>query len=229
MRCKRSFFLALETDRSVCSLLLLSFVCGPLVYADRIEWNQQGVEAYRRGDFAESERLLLAAMSAAPAEPLKLSAIHSNLAALYKRQRFWRWAELHYRRALEYRARAGAQNAEYAVTLNNLAETKRMAGELQEAVRIYRESAAILDTCTPGCFQDRAVVHNNLGVALGEWGRFTEGLRHLQTSLECKKQMFAAGHEQIAVTEQNVKELLKAAASAKGRIRPTVDALEFRK
>jgi tetratricopeptide (TPR) repeat protein len=204
-------------------------VCCGTLPADWAEWNQQGVEAYRKGDFAESERLLLAALFDAPAEPLTLAAIHSNLAALYKRQRLWNRAESHYRRALEYRGRAGVQNADYAVTLNNLAETKRLAGDLQEAVRIYRASAAILDTCTPGCSQDRAVVHNNFGVALGESGRFTEGLRHLQTSLECKKHMFLAGHEQIVVTERNIQELLEAAGSANSRIRPTVDALEFRK
>ena len=118
---------------------------------------------------------------------------------------------------------------QHAVELNNLAQTRRSEGRDQEALRMFREALRILDSIPDAPAIERAAVMNNLGVALGESGRFSEGQRLLERSLEMKVRLFGVEHEQVRFTRENIAKLRASVGSRKRGVGQVVDAMELRR
>lgn len=223
----RSIFLALKTDQPVgiISTLVTISLTACAQPAEHVRLNQLGAQAYLREDFGAAEAFFCQALAQHVEAPEDLARIHSNVAALYKHTGRYHESAAHYSAAA--RNREQLDPAAHAVTLNNLAEVRRLLNQPREAIRLFRQALRILDDSGTAIAFDRAVIANNLGVALGEQGRFTEGAQYLEAALDLKRQLFPPAHAQLSLTQSNLEKLRKSARKPSLTVRHSIDAMEF--
>lgn len=133
--------------------------------------NREAVSAYQNNDLVRAEALYRRALAAPGAPPSDRAKVHSNLAALYKRQRRLRLAAKHYQHAIRL------THPDSAIATNNLGEIRRLQGRTAEAIGLFQRAAATLPASSP----DLPIVLHNLAVAEAGLGRhYTVSIRSLQ-------------------------------------------------
>jgi len=128
--------------------LALAAVAYVLLQGGRWEsYNAAGVEEYQRGDYAEAEKQLAAAIKEAEglgSQDPRLATSLNGLAGVYRAQGRYAEAEPLYRRALAIREKAlGAEHPDVAQSLNNLALLYAAQGRFGEAEPLHKPALAI--------------------------------------------------------------------------------------
>ncbi len=136
-------------------LLLVGLLClglWPMVAASAQEtrWDSimaDAAKAYQQADYAQAEKLLLAALKEAEKfgeQDPRLAASLNNLAALYDTQGKYAQAEPLYRRALAIREKVlGPEHPAVATSLNNLAGLYYAQGKYTQAEPLFQRALAI--------------------------------------------------------------------------------------
>lgn len=219
----------LRTDRLVCFVLLAAAAVPatartPLDALARL--NRLGADAYLAGQFAEAEGLYKEALSEGEgADGHHRAVVWSNLAAVYKRQQRFDEAAGALEHVVEFRRAAlGESHPLVAVALNNLGELRRIQGQTSAAAKLFERSAALLSNSDS---VDRAAVLNNLGAIRIEQGRYTEARRVLDTALALKESLLGAKHPQVAVTLNNIANVLQETGDSSGAERVHLRALSI--
>lgn len=135
--------------------------------------NSEAVSAWRANDQARAEVLFQLALRRAPAPAADRARVHSNLAALYKRQRRYRLAARHYQHA------ARLTRPHHAIALNNLAEVRRLQKRPAEAIQLLRLALEILDPASA----DLPILLHNLAAAQAQCGMRSEARQNLSRAL----------------------------------------------
>ncbi len=209
----------------LCALLVCAFaLAGPPARDQAALANNSGVAAYLRGDYGSAESDYREALRLAGSDNELRAKVHSNLAALYKRRTQYQEAAAHYYSAAEL-LRGSAPEA---LAINNAGEVHRLRGESAQSIRFFRRALALLESRLSPPKSDLAAVLNNLGVALGEQGRFTEAFRHLERALALKRRLYAEDHREVELTKSNLHSLLQD-VEREYPLRPTVDIMQLRR
>ncbi len=134
-----------------------------------------GQEAYQRGDYAEAEKQLTAAVKEAEefARPdPRLARSLNNLALLYQAQGRHAEAEPLHKRALAIREKVlGSEHPDVAESYNNLAQLYQAQGRFAEAEPFHRRALAIWERALGPEHPDVAQSLENYAALLRKTGR----------------------------------------------------------
>ncbi len=156
--------------------LLVGLLClglWPMVAASAQEtrWDSimaDAAKAYQQADYAEAEKLFLAALKEAEKfgeQDPRLATSLNNLALLYDAQGKYAQAEPLYRRALAIREKAlGPEHPDLATDLNNLALLYRAQGKYAQAEPLSRRALAIWEKALGPDHPQVATTLNNLAL-----------------------------------------------------------------
>jgi tetratricopeptide (TPR) repeat protein len=165
-------------------ILMFAAVCilpfSPAI-ADEQKWvdySEQGMAAYKKGNDAQAERLLAAAVEEArqfdPSDMRLARSLH-NLATVYSSQSKWPQAESTLKEALAVKEKAlGATNAEVARTLNNLGVVYFNQYEYKQAEACYKRVLAIDQKDLSATHPERITSRENYALLLRRTGRDKE-------------------------------------------------------
>ena len=172
--------------------------------ADEALWQEHMVAAgtaYERGLYAETERLLQAALKEGrefPPEDPRLASTLRNLALLYRLQGRYGEAEPLIQRALTIWENAfGPENPAVAAALNTLALVRHDRGHVAEAERLYRRALAIRIKARGPDYPEVAGSLNNLGALFLAQGKYVEAELFLQRALTISENAFGPEHPNV--------------------------------
>ncbi|MBI3666721.1 MAG: tetratricopeptide repeat protein [Acidobacteria bacterium] len=190
------------------------FCASPSAYPQSKTWDQlltAGLKASEKGDYAEAERLLSAAVKAAeafgPKNP-RLTTSLRNLAEVYKKQaedykKQGKYAEAEplYRRALATAEEGwGPQGPEVAKGLSDLGQLYLGQGRFADAEPLHRQALAVLEKARgPGDLQVAATLRD-LGFALEGQHKSADAEPLLRRALAIQEQTLGADHLEVAFT-----------------------------
>jgi tetratricopeptide (TPR) repeat protein len=115
--------------------------------------------------------------------------------------------------ACEVAKSEGVDPVTYAALLSNLALLHRRLGHFAEAESGYAEALRLTRAAGPGFEANVAQVANNLGVLVGEQGRYAESLAFLKESAAIRRDL--ADHLGLAETFVNLASLYKVGAGGR--------------
>jgi tetratricopeptide (TPR) repeat protein len=143
-----------------------------------VEYSEQGMIAYKKGNDAEAERLLAAAVQEArqfdPSD-MKLARSLHNLATVYSSESKWPQAEATLKEALTIKEKTlGPANAEVARTLNNLGVIYFNQYEYKQAEACYKRVLAIDEKDLSATHPERVTSRENYALLLRRTGRDKE-------------------------------------------------------
>ncbi|MEM8806568.1 MAG: tetratricopeptide repeat protein, partial [Cyanobacteria bacterium P01_G01_bin.38] len=171
--------------------------------------NEQAIELYQQGNYAEAEPLLQRALqireqSLGDSHP-DVAASLNNLAVLYYSQGNYAEAEPLYQRALQIREQSlGDSHPNVAQSLNNLAELYRDQGNYAEAELLYRRSLQILEQVLGDSHPDVAISLNNLALLYQAQGNYAEAEPLYRRSLQIREQVLGDSHPNVAQSLNNL-------------------------
>ncbi len=180
--------------------LLVGLVCLALwpahAPAQGGQWNTLnavGMEAYQRGDYAEAEKQLAAAVKEAegfgPQDP-RLATSLNNLAEVYRLEGRYGKAEPLHRRALAIREVAlGPEHPDVGTALNGLANLYRDQGRYAEAEPLFKRAVVIREKVLGPVHPHLAESLENYAVLLRKTGRDSEA-----TKMETRAKAIRAKH-----------------------------------
>jgi hypothetical protein len=176
--------------------------------------NQQALELYRAGRYAEAEALIRESLAILREQ---LGADHpdvatslNNLAALYRVQGRYGEAEPFHQQSLTIRReQLGADHPAVATSLNNLAALYQDQGRYGEAEPLYQESLAIRREQLGVDHPDVAISLNNLASLYQAQGRYGEAEPLYQQSLAILREQLGADHPDVANSLNNLAELYR--------------------
>ena len=176
--------------------------------------NQQALELYRAGRYAEAEALIRESLAILREQ---LGADHpdvatslNNLAALYRVQGRYGEAEPFHQQSLTIRReQLGADHPAVATSLNNLAALYQDQGRYVEAEPLYQESLAIRREQLGVDHPDVAISLNNLASLYQAQGRYGEAEPLYQQSLAILREQLGADHPDVANSLNNLAELYR--------------------
>ncbi len=153
------------------------------------------VKAYQQADYAEAEKLLLAALKEAEKfgerDP-RLATSLNNLAVLYNAQGKYTEAEPLYQRSLAIREKAlGPEHPDVAQSLNNLAVLYNAQGRYAQAEPLYQRALAIREKALGPEHPNVATVLENYAALLHKLNRDAEA-----DKMEARAQAIRAKHAQ---------------------------------
>ena len=116
---------------------------------------------------------------------------------------------------------------ELAISLNNLAVTRRMQGAYDEAAAHYREAHEIMaDLLGPG-HPTSLLISGNLATALASGGRAEEAIRVQQERVDAAQSRWPDGHWRVAAALMNLGGQLLQEGSPEAAVEPLTDALDM--
>lgn len=134
---------------------------------------------------AESEEKLMEAEN-----PGLLAAVCNEQGAFYRSVGNYPASLAAFRRAQKLIAeRTGVHSMEYAALLNNIAGTCRLAGQREEAVKMYEEALSIYEQSAEQDDSARARIHNNLATVFNESGSIERAIHHLEKAVSLYRKM----------------------------------------
>ena len=153
------------------------------------------VKAYQQADYAEAEKLLLAALKEAEKfgeQDPRLATNLNNLAGLYYAQGNYAQAEPLYQRALAIWEKAlGPEHPDVATSLSNLAALYDAQGKFTEAEPLYQRALAIREKALGPEHPQVAMVLENYAALLHKLNRDAEA-----DKMEARAQAIRAKHAQ---------------------------------
>ncbi len=183
--------------------LLVGLLClglWPMVAASAQEtrWDSimaDAVKAYQQADYAQAEKLLLAALKEAEKfgnQDPRLAISLNNLAELYRAQGKYSEAEPLYQRALAIDEKAlGPEHPDLATDLNNLAALYYAQGKHAQAEPLYGRALAIQEKALGPEHPQVATVLENYAALLHKSNRDAEA-----DKMEARAQAIRAKHAQ---------------------------------
>ncbi len=152
-------------------------------------------KAYQQADYAEAEKLLLAALKEAEKfgnQDPRLPTSLNNLAELYLTQGKYAQAEPLYQRALAIREKAlGPEHPDVATSLNNRALLYDEQGKYAQAEPLYQRALAVLEKALGPEHPQVATVLENYATLLRKLSRDAEA-----DEMEARAQAIRAKHAQ---------------------------------
>jgi tetratricopeptide (TPR) repeat protein len=149
--------------------------------AEEQQWEQDsnaGMNAYKKGNDAEAERLLLSAVQHARAfgaSDMRLARSLHNLATVYTSEKKYSEAESALKEALAVKEKAlGPNSAEVARTLNNLGVLYFDQYEYKEAENCYKRVLSIDENDLSASHPERVTSIENYALLLRRLGRDRE-------------------------------------------------------
>jgi len=170
--------------------------------------NALGITCKYAARFAEGETVYRRAIAiverTAGANSPAAASVWHNIGGLAFDAGDYAAAELLARRAVQIREAAlGSEHPEVAADLLALAPVLDALGRSNEAADLYARAESILER-TPNRDYDRAVLHNNLGVAAMERGDADDAKRHYASALAIKERLLGAHHADLGMTLHNL-------------------------
>ena len=166
--------------------LLVGLLClglWPMVAASAQETRWDSImagaaKAYQQADYAQAEKLLLAALQEAEKfgeQDPRLATSLNNLAVLYRAQGKYEQAEPLHQRALAIIEKAlGPDHPDVANSLNNLAQLYRAQGKFTEADPLSQRALAIIEKALGPEHPNVAAVLENYAALLHKLNRDAE-------------------------------------------------------
>ncbi len=182
--------------------LLVGVVCltlwGAGCTTQETRWDSimaDAAKAYQQADYAESEKLFLAALKEAEKfgdQDPRLATSLNNLAATYRVRGKYSEAEPLYHRALAIREKAlGPEHPDVANSLNNLARLYYDQGKYAQPEPLYRRALAIREKALGPEHPQVATVLENYAALLHKLNRDAEAGK-----MEARAQAIRAKHAQ---------------------------------
>ncbi len=180
--------------------LLVGVVCltlwGAGCTTQETRWDSimaDAAKAYQQADYADAEKLLLAALKEAEKfgeQDPRLATSLNNLAVLYYAQGRYAQAEPLYQRALAIREKAlGPEHPDVAQSLNNLAVLYNAQGKYAQAEPLYQRSLVIREKVLGPEHPNVATVLENYAALLHKLNRDAEA-----DKMEARAQAIRAKH-----------------------------------
>lgn len=193
--------------------LLIGWV---LAGCGRSDWEATmagGQQALARGDYAEAERLFLAASDRASrfgAEDARSALTWYQLAQAEQAQRKFDQAELHYGQALTRLQQVkGEAHPEVAAVLNNLGVLHRLHGQYAEAEPLLKRALAIKEQALGAGHPDVALSLNNLAMVYDTQGRYDQAEPLYRRALAIRTQALGPAHADTAKSRRDYAALLR--------------------
>ncbi len=146
----RSWGKAMKALRYFLTVLFFAVPWPSPGFSQSTSWEQYtaaGTRAYQQGQYAEGEKLFLAALKEAEGfgqQDPRLAASLNNLAGLYRAQRKYAAAEPLYKRSLAIREKAlGPDHPNVATSLEYIAVLYQKTGREKAAEKLEKRAAAI--------------------------------------------------------------------------------------
>lgn len=172
-----------------------------------------GQQAFARGDYAEAERLFLAASNQADrfgAEDTRPALTWYQLAQAEQAQRKFDQAELHYGQALtRVQHVKGEAHPEVAAVLNNLGVLHRLHGQYAEAEPLLKRALAIKEQALGSGHPDVALGLNNLAMVYDSQGRYDQAEPLSRRALAIRAQALGPAHAETARSRRDYATLLR--------------------
>ncbi|MEM8808371.1 MAG: tetratricopeptide repeat protein [Cyanobacteria bacterium P01_G01_bin.38] len=177
--------------------------------------NEQAIELYEQGRYAEAEPLLQRALqideqTLGDTHPNVATSLN-NLALLYRAQGNYVEAEPLLQRSLQiYEQALGDSHPDVATSLNNLALLYRAQGNYAEAEPLLQRSLQIYEQALGDSHPDVATVLNNLALLYRAQGNYAEAEPLLQHALQIDEQALGDSHPNVATSLNNLALLYRA-------------------
>lgn len=172
-----------------------------------------GRQALARGDYAEAERLFLAASDRASrfeAGDARPALTWYQLAQAEQAQRKFDRAELHYGQALTRLQQVkGEAHPEVAAVLNNLGVLHRIHGQYAEAEPLLKRALAIKEQALGAGHPDVALSLNNLAMVYDTQGRYDRAEPLYRRALAIRTQALGPAHADTARSRRDYAALLR--------------------
>jgi serine/threonine-protein kinase len=174
--------------------------------------NSVGHLTQERGNYEAAEALFREALEIAESIPLPDPALTADSIAYLATVRHDRGdlagAEDLYRRALSLRRELASDDADIAVSLDDLGALLQETGSLDVAEEMFREALSIRQRLLDPGHPDISSSLNNLASALHDQGELDEAEELYRRSLQMAKERFADEHPQVAIAMNNLATLL---------------------
>jgi CHAT domain-containing protein/Flp pilus assembly protein TadD len=188
---------------AVMSLVALPTVSVAQGVDEAIRLNQQAIQFYQQGRYAEAESLYKRSLAIwektlGPDHP-DLATLLDNLAALYDNQGRYADAEPLYKRSLVIHEKAlGPDHPDLATSLNNLAVLYDNQGRYADAEPLYKRSLAIYEKALGPDHPDVAQSLHNLAFLYDNQGRYAEAEPLYKRSLAIREKALGPDHLDVA-------------------------------
>lgn len=168
------------------------------------ELNKEGEEAFERGHYQESERLLGRALAKAggfdPDDPRTATTLN-NLGALYFTMDLYPEAENALRKALSIRERTlGIDNLDVAATLDDLSMVLLVQGRTKEAEPMVKRAYEIRKKVLKPDHEDIAQSLQVMASLYHRQGRLKDAMAALKRALFIRKHALGTQHPDVATT-----------------------------
>jgi CHAT domain-containing protein/Flp pilus assembly protein TadD len=175
--------------------------------ADRL--NQQAVQFYRQGRYADAEPLFKRALAIrekalGPDHP-DIATSLNNLAGLYRQQGRYADAEPLFKRSLAiYEKALGPDHPDVATALGNLALLYNNQGRYADAEPLYKRALAIDEKALGPDHPDVGTALNNLAALYDSQGRYADTEPLYKRSLAITEKTLGPDHPDVAILLNNL-------------------------
>lgn len=167
------------------------------------------------------------AMLGALSEPSEQESLNAmlGLAALLRRRDDLDGAAALYRQVIDHRRRSPGDPEAFAVSLNNLAVTRRMQGAYEEAATLYREAHDTMTAVLGAGHPTSLMLAGNLASAWHDAGRHDLCLGVYRARVAAARTQWPDGHWQVASMLMNLGAELIRVDSARAAVAPLTEAV----